>query len=61
LIGEYDAFRFIVDYYKLKIYTSELDAPNFKLYSLFVTHYNNVSSQIGNLIKPEKSQVNNLG
>ena len=61
LIGEYDALRFIFDYYKLKIYNSELDDPNFKLDSLLVTHYNNVSEQIGYLIKPDESQVNNLG
>jgi len=61
LIGEYDALRFIFDYYKLKIYNSELDDPNFKLDSLLVTHYNNVSAQIGYLIKPNESQVNNLG
>jgi hypothetical protein len=61
LIGEYDALRFIFDYYRLKIYTSELDDPNYKLDSLLVTHYNNVSEQIGYLIKPDESQVNNLG
>jgi TolA-binding protein len=61
LIGEYDALRFIFDYYKLKIYNSELNNPNIKLDSLLVTHYNNVSEQIGYLIKPGESQVNNLG
>ncbi len=61
LIGEYDALRFIFDYYKLKIYNSELEDPNFKLDSLFVTHYNNVSEQIGYLVKPDESQVNGLG
>jgi uncharacterized protein len=61
LIGEYDALRFIFDYYKLKIYNSELDDPNFKLDSLLVAHYNNVSEQIGYLIKPDENQVNNLG
>ncbi|MFZ1307478.1 MAG: alpha/beta hydrolase-fold protein [Ferruginibacter sp.] len=60
LIGEYDALRFIFDYYKLKIYNSELDDPNFKLDSLFITHYKNVSEQIGYLIKPDESQVNGL-
>jgi len=60
LIGEYDALRFIFDYYKLKIYNSELDDPNFKLDSLFITHYNNVSEQIGYLIKPDENQVNGL-
>ena len=61
LIGEYDALRFIFDYYKLKIYNSELADPNFKLDSLLVTHYNNVSAKIGYLIKAGESQVNNLG
>jgi uncharacterized protein len=61
LIGEYDALRFIFDYYKQKIYNSELDDPNFKLDSLLVTHYNNVSEQIGYLIKPDESRVNSLG
>jgi uncharacterized protein len=61
LIGEYDALRFIFDYYKLKIYNSELDDHNFKLDSLLATHYNNVTEQIGYLIKPDESQVNNLG
>ncbi|MCW3110451.1 MAG: hypothetical protein JWQ09_4957 [Segetibacter sp.] len=61
LIGEYDALRFIFDYYKLKIYNSELEDSNFKLDSLLVTHYNNVSAQIGYPIKPDESQVNNLG
>jgi uncharacterized protein len=61
LIGEYDALRFIFDQYKLKIYNSELNDPNFKLDSLLVTHYNNVSEQIGYHVKPDESQVNGLG
>jgi hypothetical protein len=61
LIGEYDALRYIFDYYKLKIYNSELDNPDFKLDSLLLAHYNNVSERIGYLIKPDESQVNNLG
>jgi hypothetical protein len=61
LIGEYDALRFIFDYYKLKIYNSELDDPDFKLDSLLITHYNNVSVQIGYPINPDESLVNNLG
>ena len=60
LIGAYDALRFIFDYYKLKIYNSELDNPNFKLDSLFIAHYINVSKQIGYLIKPDENQQINL-
>ncbi|MBL0310784.1 MAG: alpha/beta hydrolase [Bacteroidetes bacterium] len=61
LIGEYDALRFIFEYYKLKIYNSDLDDPHFKLDSLLTTHYNNVSEQIGYPVKPDESLVNGLG
>ena len=61
LIGEYDALRFIFDFYKLKIYNSELENPDFKLDSLLVAHYKNVSKQMGYIIKPGESQVNNFG
>ncbi|MCK7525839.1 MAG: hypothetical protein MZV64_53645 [Ignavibacteriales bacterium] len=61
MIGEYDALRFIFDYYKLKIYNSELDDPDFTIDSLLITHYNNVSVQIGYPINPDESLVNNLG
>lgn len=61
LAGEYDALRFIFEFYKLKIYDSELKDPNFKLDSLLVTHYKNVSEQMGYIIMPGESQVNNLG
>lgn len=60
-IGEYDALHFIFDFYKLKIYNSELDDPDFKLDSLLVKHYNYVSEKIGYIIKPDESQVNSLG
>jgi len=60
LIGEYDALRFIFDYYKLNIYNSELEDANFKLDSLLVTHYKDVSEQIGYPVKPDESQVNSL-
>ena len=60
LIGEYDALRFIFNYYKLKMYDSELADPNFKLDSLLVKHYHIVSEQMGYLMKPDENQVNNL-
>jgi predicted alpha/beta superfamily hydrolase len=61
LIGEYDALRFIFDFYKLKIYESELKDPGFKIDSVLVAHYKNVSEQMGYLVKPGESQVNSLG
>ena len=60
-IGEYDALRYIFDFYRLKIYDSEMADPNFNLDSLLVAHYNNVSKQMGYTIKPGERQVNSLG
>ena len=61
LIGEYDALRYIFDFYKLRIYDSEMANPNFNLDSLLVAHYNNVSKQMGYLVKPNETLVNSLG
>lgn len=61
LIGEYDALRFIFEFYKLKIDDSELKNPDFKLDSLLVAHYKNVSENMGYIVKPGESQINNLG
>jgi len=61
LIGEYDALRFIFDFYKLKIYDSELRDPNFKIDSVLIAHYKKVSETMGYLVKPDETQVNNLG
>jgi predicted alpha/beta superfamily hydrolase len=61
LIGEYDALRYIFSFYKLKIYDSELKNPNFKLDSVLVAHYKNVSEQMGYVVKPDESQINNFG
>ena len=61
LIGEYDALRFIFDFYKLKIYESELKNPGFKIDSVLITHYRTVSEQMGYTVKPGENQVNSLG
>jgi predicted alpha/beta superfamily hydrolase len=61
LAGEYDALRYIFEFYKLKVYDSELANPAFKLDSLLTAHYKVVSEQMGYLVKPDESQVNTLG
>ncbi|MDF2433904.1 MAG: uncharacterized protein JWP44_3535, partial [Mucilaginibacter sp.] len=61
LIGEYDALRFVFAFYKLKIYDSEMKNPNFKIDSVVIAHYKKVSENMGYLIKPGETQVNNLG
>jgi predicted alpha/beta superfamily hydrolase len=60
LIGEYDALRFVFGFYKLKIYDSELQNPNFDLQALLTNHYQNVSERLGYPVKPSENQVNNL-
>lgn len=61
LIGEYDALRFVFAFYKLKIYDSEMKNPNFKIDSVVIAHYKKVSENMGYLVKPGETQVNNLG
>ncbi|QMU29086.1 alpha/beta hydrolase-fold protein [Adhaeribacter radiodurans] len=61
LVGEYDALRFVFDFYKLKIYDSELNNPNFRIDSVLETHYKKVSENMGYVVKPGESQVNRLG
>jgi predicted alpha/beta superfamily hydrolase len=61
LIGEYDALRFIFSFYKLKIYDSELNNPDFKVDSRLTEHYKKVSENMGYVVKPGESQVNRLG
>lgn len=61
LIGEYDALRFIFSFYKLKIYESELRNPNFKIDSVLIAHYKMISEKMGYQVKPDETQVNNLG
>ncbi|GGC74136.1 hypothetical protein GCM10011387_29730 [Pedobacter quisquiliarum] len=61
LIGAYDALRYIFDFYRLRIYDSEIENPDFNLYSLLIAHFNNVSKQMGYTVNPNESLVNNLG
>jgi predicted alpha/beta superfamily hydrolase len=61
LIGAYDALRYIFDFYRLRIYDSEIENPDFNLDSLLIAHFNNVSKQMGYTVKPNESLVNNLG
>jgi predicted alpha/beta superfamily hydrolase len=61
LIGEYDALRFIFDFYKLSVYQSELGNPAFKLDSLLIAHYKNVSEHMGYVNSPPESLINQLG
>lgn len=61
LVGEYDALRFVFDFYKLELYNSQLENSSFKLDSLLRAHYQNVSKRMGYTVLPDESKVNSLG
>jgi len=59
-IAEYDAIRFIFNYYKFDLYARYLDNENIRLDTLLDAHYRNVSKQLGYNIKPAEDLVNGL-
>jgi predicted alpha/beta superfamily hydrolase len=61
LITEYDALRFIFDYYKLKLTTSDYMNINKALISKIETHYKDMSKKFGYEVKVPESLINNLG
>ena len=59
-IAEYDALRFIFDFYKFDVYASYLDKENLSLDSLLATHFTNVSKEMGYTVHPSEELVNGL-
>ena len=59
-IAEYDAIRFIFDYYKFDLYGRYLDNENIRLDTLLEAHYKNVSKQLGYSVKTAEDLVNGL-
>ncbi len=59
-IAEYDALRFIFNYYKFDLYASYLDNENIRLDTLLDAHYKIVSKQLGYNLKPAEDLVNGL-
>lgn len=59
-IAEYDALRFIFDYYKFDLYDSYLNDKNIRLDSLLAAHYKNISKQLGYSIMPTEDFINGL-
>jgi predicted alpha/beta superfamily hydrolase len=59
-IAEYDALRFIFNYYKFDLYASYLENAEIRLDTLIDAHYKNVSEQLGYNLKPAEDLVNGL-
>jgi predicted alpha/beta superfamily hydrolase len=60
LIGEYEALRFLFNYYQFRTSNFELH-PNMNIDSALNAHFQNVSKKLGYKVLPSKSLVNNLG
>ena len=60
LIAEYDALRFIFDYYPLKLTMDDYMNMNKEVISKFEKHYEDVSRHLGYTVKLPESMVNNL-
>lgn len=59
-IAEYDAIRFIFDYYKFDLYARYLDNESIRLDTLLDVHYKNISKQLSYSVKPSEDFVNGL-
>ena len=57
LIAEYDALRFIFDYYKPPVVSD----PSQLTAGMLNAHYKNVSEKIGYAVLPPESAINNAG
>lgn len=60
LNGQYDALKFIFNYYQFNTSLFELN-PNMNIDSALVAHFKNISQQLGYTVAPSESLVNSLG
>ena len=60
LNGEYDALKFLFNYYKFRTSIFELNT-NMNIDSALVSHFKNISQRFGYTVLPSQSLVNNLG
>jgi hypothetical protein len=60
LIGEYDALKFLFNFYQFRTSLFDLN-PNMNIDSALNAHFQNISKRFGYTVLPSKSLVNNLG
>jgi uncharacterized protein len=61
LITEYDALRFIFDYYPLKLTTKDYMDTTTVMADKYDKHFKNISKQIGYPVKPAEELINGMG
>jgi len=61
LIATYDAFRFIFDFYRLKLEMEDYLDPESDILDKIINHYNKLSKEFGMKMKPDEAYINSLG
>jgi uncharacterized protein len=61
LITEYDALRFIFDFYRLKLTYKDFTDTTVAIVNKLKKHYENVSKQFGYKVSPDENQINSQG
>ncbi|NQY30157.1 MAG: alpha/beta hydrolase [Flavobacteriaceae bacterium] len=61
LITEYDAIRFIFDFYRLKLENQDFSDPESNFINKIVNHYKRLSEVFKIEMKPDEEYINNLG
>ena len=60
LIAEYDALKFLFNFYQFRTSLFELN-PNMNIDSSLIAYFQNISKRFGYTVLPSKNLVNNLG
>ena len=61
LITEYDALRFIFDFYQLKLYNKDYLNPKSDIYNKIVNHYKLLSKEFRKEMIPDEKYINGFG
>lgn len=61
LLAQYDAFKFVFDFFPLRITNRQLDDAKFDVVAKFTDHYKKVSAHMVYQVTPESSGLVNLG
>ncbi len=61
LITEYDALRFIFDFYRLKLVAEDYLDPESDIIGKICAHYEKLSNEFGKEIKPDEEFINSIG
>lgn len=61
LITEYDALRFLFDFYSIKLSSKDFSDSTTTLVDKYEKHFSNVSKQMGYKVRPSENLMNGMG